>query len=1461
MKRLLLLLACVLLVFLVSHALAAQADPMLEISPSLPNTVELYTGEQSQMMIRLGGTFVPRDARLEITVPDYLVNSLTVSAESMVGWTQTESVDNGLRKFTITHDGESGGVNMAFYLEYKPGYKSGQDPNLGIMMPDGQQVPFEVKYYVPGDAQPALTDSLTLTYHVLPVTFLKGMRVNRSFDTTTHDGQTIVGGMENPEKPGYIHPIYNEYVSFGYKAYHVPPPEGVGRTLADGVGTRVYDVVITETVPPEAEFVANVNSQWTYDAQSRVATFQSQRTLRGSYEDIAVLHLLYPGAKIGEHTNTASITLSPLEPGAGETATQLTDSITFNLTAQLPKATVLKYAEGGGSPIYDQITAKQWGRTFRIDITNLTRNVPLTFTLRDFGLDERLKMTGLMFSSIRKVLPYQLDVTVTTWDGDTITYLNQGDNTRIPLDKTPKEISVRTSPGSTLVTANSITDPGVLSLSFFTTFTDPVSQHHPIPKPEYGGKDYLFNSMTAQVTFPDITLPGETTPYTLDFANDAAVLFEPYDPRVTMSKRVQNPQPAGTPFLTNARVTYSIYSSAYLLPPDTVNGQVIVDLLPEGFLYEEGSARNGTSGSGSPITPIVEENYRGTGRTALLFSMNSDLFQTGDFTFNAIVGPLAPKGTATNLAFLAWSNNGEGSPDIQQVLPGAQSGLSNPPVEGTDYVLDTYDLDQDGNVAEPVLFSSADVLVQPNQLLISTKQVKGSLDQAFGFSDGHAVPGGEVEYQLTISNYRDTPIPAGLVVVDTLPRLGDMRLEVDNDNQPMERGSQFDVLLRAALTADPEMWEVSYSTDEPVLPTRAYTGNAGLWIAAPTAEEISLVRAVKLISKQEIPAGASVTVPISAIVQQEPTPETPVLLQGKQAFNSFAVSEDGLKFMESNQSSAVITGFSVLGFAYVDMNSNGLLDGSGGVGAETFASGVTVRLLDAGTLQPVLGADNQPLETVTQADGTYRLDVPQAGTYVAAFGAYPQHSFSGVAADTAVPGGNHVVRVQDGVGYTAPFTLSTGALQLRRNAAYIGRYLLLVKMWDLSAAQEPYPTARFQIWQDQQPFETVELKGSLQESMQERTFGPFPLNKPDGTPHVYDITEIPSPGGEFFSLALPKQPITETVDHFTFFNIVTSTDPLIIPVAKKLTIAPGTTDGGTPRVPKAGEFTFELFPMKAELVSPQTGEVRAVPDVLRKVTAAIDENGVAEFSNFLALRDLGEIVYFFAVGEQIPAQREAGMVYDASLQYGSVTARYEGDQLNTRIEVGDLQVDSNGQMSIVPKADSLVFTNQYQGQSTPPETPSYPAVQVPLTAKKTLRNGALQAGQFTFVLRGGDGQVLAEAVNGADGAIVFPERAFSKEVSGWVYTISERQGQQDGIAYDSTVYTVKVTTRAEGERLKASVSLEKDGVPYDGEMVFTNQQTLPPTGDSMPTLILLLLLGALVLGAAAYLRYRKPKDK
>lgn len=56
--------------------------------------------------------------------------------------------------------------------------------------------------------------------------------------------------------------------------------------------------------------------------------------------------------------------------------------------------------------------------------------------------------------------------------------------------------------------------------------------------------------------------------------------------------------------------------------------------------------------------------------------------------------------------------------------------------------------------------------------------------------------------------------------------------------------------------------------------------------------------------------------------------------------------------------------------------------------------------------------------------------------------------------------------------------------------------------------------------------------------------------------------------------------------------------------------------------------------------------------------------------------------------------------------------------------------------------------------------------------------------------------------------------------------------------------------------LKASVSLEKDGVPYDGDMVFTNAVVLPATGDDGLALPLTLLCLSLLLLGAYGLRRR-----
>ncbi len=158
---------------------------------------------------------------------------------------------------------------------------------------------------------------------------------------------------------------------------------------------------------------------------------------------------------------------------------------------------------------------------------------------------------------------------------------------------------------------------------------------------------------------------------------------------------------------------------------------------------------------------------------------------------------------------------------------------------------------------------------------------------------------------------------------------------------------------------------------------------------------------------------------------------------------------------------------------------------------------------------------------------------------------------------------------------------------------------------------------------------------------------------------------------------------------------------------------------------------------------------------------------------------------------------------------------------------------------------------------TDPPTPSYPQINVPLSVKKELKNGTLKAGAFTFQLKDKTGKVLAEDKNAADGTVVFPDRTFTREVTNYLYTISEVKGADARMTYDTRVYTVKVTTKAVDGALQATVNIEKDGVPFAGEMVFTNKLPSPPTGDHSFRLLMTLAVIVPLLFMGAYILRRK----
>lgn len=157
--------------------------------------------------------------------------------------------------------------------------------------------------------------------------------------------------------------------------------------------------------------------------------------------------------------------------------------------------------------------------------------------------------------------------------------------------------------------------------------------------------------------------------------------------------------------------------------------------------------------------------------------------------------------------------------------------------------------------------------------------------------------------------------------------------------------------------------------------------------------------------------------------------------------------------------------------------------------------------------------------------------------------------------------------------------------------------------------------------------------------------------------------------------------------------------------------------------------------------------------------------------------------------------------------------------------------------------------------------PEYPILEVPLQVRKVLNNGSLREGAFAFQLKDATGKVLATAYNRADGSVVFPNRTFTRAVSNYRYTISEVVKENDGIVYDTTVFTVSVTTRAVGGLLEAKVEIQKNGVPYSGSITFVNGHKMPPTGDNLPRLILWMsLLSLMLVGAALLVRKQAGKN-
>ncbi len=255
---------------------------------------------------------------------------------------------------------------------------------------------------------------------------------------------------------------------------------------------------------------------------------------------------------------------------------------------------------------------------------------------------------------------------------------------------------------------------------------------------------------------------------------------------------------------------------------------------------------------------------------------------------------------------------------------------------------------------------------------------------------------------------------------------------------------------------------------------------------------------------------------------------------------------------------------------------------------------------------------------------------------------------------------------------------------------------------------------------------------------------------------------------------------------FTFTNTygVAPTDSVVTDQVK-------TVKRLTGRDLAAGEFTFDLL---------EDGVVVA--------SGTNDANGTVTLS---PIRYEAPGTHTYTLREACPNALglDQGVNYDSATYTVVTTVSDNGDGTLTATHKLEGTTESAG------------FTNKYHAMPT----------QVSIGAIKVLEGRELKKDEFSFKLVGED--IESTVANDADGKISFDKFEYD-EPGTHAYTISEVKGDEVGMTYDKSVFTVTVNVVDDGEgNLKANVAFTKGDKSVEG-IVFNNTYKKPETPVPTP---------------------------
>ena len=390
-------------------------------------------------------------------------------------------------------------------------------------------------------------------------------------------------------------------------------------------------------------------------------------------------------------------------------------------------------------------------------------------------------------------------------------------------------------------------------------------------------------------------------------------------------------------------------------------------LLPPEFSYVETYNTYGPSDpSGISKTPEVIENFRNTGRTAVIYSVpdiKPNLQDKNDeFSIHLKVkaSQYAQQGNNQVDTYITYDNN----------------KIIQPWDSGVEYV-DQLDLDGDGDKKEKFIHRSMNInFIPPLELLIAKRVGLDTASMKF-LEVGDL--GEQFYWKVEINNNTIAEIK-DISFIDTLPFVGDNVIVPNKDNVYKPRGSQFNTPLTRSLESVPENAEALQNFDVfyQLSPQNALEAvRDGEWLAEGQITDFTKVKSIKIQLK---PGKVLASKATANFYIPSKVPFDTTLTENQLANNTVAMSTDKTFYSEANMVRVGVARYTVKGTVFSDFNKDGIINDN-----EEKLSGYKVELIDKKTGDVAVDVNGKKLETTTDNEGKYTINAYKRGDYFVRF--------------------------------------------------------------------------------------------------------------------------------------------------------------------------------------------------------------------------------------------------------------------------------------------------------------------------------------------------------------------------------------------------------------------------------------------------------------------------------------------